>query len=152
MYLINEEKITPPHFIPVVTSFLCLRSTHRLPWWLRWWSVCLQCGRPRLHPWVGKIPWRRKWQPTPVLLPGKSHKHSTQGRKRVRKAEQLHIHSVQGGVSLTALVAFLKLPIPSASSPLCTTYLIVPGKMHSTWSAYVQHWCELKQCNVREDY
>ena len=24
-------------------------------------------------PWVGKIPWRRKWQPTPVLLPGKSH-------------------------------------------------------------------------------
>ena len=26
-----------------------------------------------LHPWVGKIPWRRKWQPTPVLLPGKFH-------------------------------------------------------------------------------
>ena len=23
--------------------------------------------------WVGKIPWRRKWQPTPVSLPGKSH-------------------------------------------------------------------------------
>ena len=25
------------------------------------------------HPWVGKIPWRRKWQPTPVFLPGESH-------------------------------------------------------------------------------
>ena len=24
-------------------------------------------------PWSGKIPWRRKWQPTPVVLPGKSH-------------------------------------------------------------------------------
>jgi len=24
-------------------------------------------------PWVGKIPWRKKWQPTPVSLPGKSH-------------------------------------------------------------------------------
>ena len=24
-------------------------------------------------PWVGRMPWRRKWQPTPVLLPGKSH-------------------------------------------------------------------------------
>ena len=24
-------------------------------------------------PWVGKSPWRRKWQPTPVFLPGKSH-------------------------------------------------------------------------------
>ena len=23
--------------------------------------------------WVGKIPWRRKWQSTPALLPGKSH-------------------------------------------------------------------------------
>ena len=24
-------------------------------------------------PWVGKIPWRRKWQPTPIFLPGKFH-------------------------------------------------------------------------------
>ena len=29
--------------------------------------------KPEFVPWVGKIPWRRKWQPTPVLLPGKSH-------------------------------------------------------------------------------
>ena len=28
--------------------------------------------RYRFDPWVGKIPWRRKWQPTPVFLPGKS--------------------------------------------------------------------------------
>ena len=26
-----------------------------------------------LIPWVGKIPWRRPWQPTPVFLPGESH-------------------------------------------------------------------------------
>ena len=25
------------------------------------------------NPWVRKIPWGRKWQPTPVFLPGKSH-------------------------------------------------------------------------------
>ena len=36
-------------------------------------SICLQCGTPRFDPWVGKIPWIRKWQPTPMLLPGKSH-------------------------------------------------------------------------------
>ena len=24
-------------------------------------------------PFIGKIPWRRKWQPTPVFLPGKAH-------------------------------------------------------------------------------
>ena len=27
------------------------------------------------HPWVRKIPWRRKWQPTPVFLPGKFQGH-----------------------------------------------------------------------------
>ena len=35
--------------------------------------VCLQCGRPSFYPLVGKIPWRRKWLPTPVFLPGESH-------------------------------------------------------------------------------
>ena len=34
---------------------------------------CLQCTRPGFDPWVGKISWRIKWQPTPVFLPGKSH-------------------------------------------------------------------------------
>ena len=29
---------------------------------------------PGFDPWVGKIPWRRKWHPTPVLLPGESHR------------------------------------------------------------------------------
>ena len=33
----------------------------------------LQCRRPGFNPWVGKIPWRRKWQPTLVLLPGEFH-------------------------------------------------------------------------------
>ena len=32
-----------------------------------------QCRRHGFDPWVGKIPQRRKWQPTPVLLPGESH-------------------------------------------------------------------------------
>ena len=27
----------------------------------------------RFHPWVQRIPWRRKRQPTPVLLPRESH-------------------------------------------------------------------------------
>ena len=32
-----------------------------------------QCRRCRFDPWVGKILWRREWQPTPVFLPGESH-------------------------------------------------------------------------------
>ena len=42
-------------------------------WWLRWYSVCLQCSRPGFNSWVRKILWRRVWQPTPVFLPGKFH-------------------------------------------------------------------------------
>ena len=38
--------------------------------------ICLQCRRRRRHEfdlWVRNIPWTRKWQPTPVFLPEKSH-------------------------------------------------------------------------------
>ena len=33
----------------------------------------LQCRRPWFDSWIGKIPWRREWQPTPVFLPGEFH-------------------------------------------------------------------------------
>ena len=32
-----------------------------------------QCRRFGFDPWVGMVPWRRKWQPAPVFLPGESH-------------------------------------------------------------------------------
>ena len=44
-----------------------------LPGWLSGKEPICQCRRRGFDPWVGKIPWRRKWQPTPVFLPGKSH-------------------------------------------------------------------------------
>ena len=34
---------------------------------------CRRHQRRGFSPWVWKIPWRRKWQPTPVLFPGESH-------------------------------------------------------------------------------
>ena len=34
--------------------------------------ICLQSGRPGFDTWVGKIPWRRAWQPTALFLPGES--------------------------------------------------------------------------------
>ena len=38
-------------------------------------SPVAQCQgmKHRFFPWVGKVPWRRKWPPAPVFLPGKSH-------------------------------------------------------------------------------
>ena len=63
-------------------------------------SVCLQCGRPGFYPWVGKIPRRRKWQPTPVFLPGKSHGqrslacYSPWGCKESDTTERFHFTSI----------------------------------------------------------
>ena len=51
---------------------------------------CRRQKRHRFNPWVWKIPWRRKWQPMTVFLPGKSHGQrslagfSPWGCKRVR--------------------------------------------------------------------
>ena len=65
-----------------------------LPWWLRGQSICYNVGG--FDPWVRKIPWRRKWQPTPVFLPEKSHElrslvgYSPWGRKESDTAERLH--------------------------------------------------------------
>ena len=47
-----------------------------LPWWPSGWESTCQCREHRrrgFDPWVRKIPWRRKWQPTPVFLSGKCH-------------------------------------------------------------------------------
>ena len=44
-----------------------------LPWWLSSKEPACQYRRCRFNPCVRKIPWRRKWHPTPVFLPVKSH-------------------------------------------------------------------------------
>ena len=41
--------------------------------WLSDTESACQCRRHKFNPWIGKIPWKRKWQPIPVFLPGKSH-------------------------------------------------------------------------------
>ena len=58
----------------IVPSFLCVSLNCLLCFSGK--SVVknhLQCRRQQLHSWVRKISWRRKWQPTPVSLLGKSH-------------------------------------------------------------------------------
>ncbi|CAI9179473.1 unnamed protein product [Rangifer tarandus platyrhynchus] len=51
----------------------CLEFVLECVWWLRGKEPTSQCGTPRFNPWVGKILWRRKWQPIPVFLPEESH-------------------------------------------------------------------------------
>ena len=57
-----------------------------------------QCRSPRFDPWVGKIIWRKEWQPIPVFLPGEFHGqrslmgHSPWGRKELNTTEPLTLH------------------------------------------------------------
>ena len=58
--------------------FLWVKKLHCPPQphpskWLRQSRICLQCKRLGFGPSVRKIPWRRKWQPTPLFLPGEFH-------------------------------------------------------------------------------
>ena len=61
-------------------------------------NLCLQFKRPGFDPWVEKIPWRRKWQPIPVFLPGEFHGQrslvgcSPWGRWESDTTERLHFH------------------------------------------------------------
>ena len=63
------------------------------------WTEWVNLIQMIIDPWVGKIPWRRKWQPTLVFLPGESHGwrnlvgYSPQGRKELDTTERLHLTS-----------------------------------------------------------
>ena len=59
----------------------------------------LRFKRRGFYPWVGKIPWSRKWLPMPVFLPGKFHGqrslegYSSWGHREPDRTEQLSTHT-----------------------------------------------------------
>ena len=55
---------------------VCATTTDKVefsPLWLRGEEFSCQRRRRMFNPWIGKIPWRRKWQPTPAFLSGDFH-------------------------------------------------------------------------------
>ena len=98
-------------------------------------SVC-QCGghkRCRFNPWVRKIPWRKKWKPAPVFLPGESREkrslvgYSPWGSQKVRHVWAQHSSTIQ-----EVFVSYLwtALPywstMPNWSSPWILWKALVP--------------------------
>ena len=86
-------------------AYVCAQSCLTLlqPYGLYWASLVAQrlkrlpaMRETRFNPWVGKLPWRRKWQTTPVFLPGESHGqrslagYSLRGRKELDTTERVH--------------------------------------------------------------
>ena len=51
----------------------CMEKDRMYARWLIGKEPTCQFSRCRFDPWIGKIPWRRKWQSSPVYLPGKSY-------------------------------------------------------------------------------
>ena len=68
MYITHTHMLQLSTFQPLCYQGPFIKT--ELSWWLKWQRICLQCGRPGFDPWVGKIPWRREWLPSPIFLPG----------------------------------------------------------------------------------
>ena len=114
--------------------------------------VHLQCRRPGFSPCIGKIPWRRKWQPIPVLLPGKSHGcrslagYSPWGRKESYTTERLHflffvrfIHIIVCSCKLFLFIPLWNVPqsiVYSVVSKLCER-LCSEHLVYASWWLYV---------------
>ena len=98
-------------------------------------SVC-QCERNkrcRFNAWVRKIPWRKKWQPTPVFLPGESHEkrslvgYSPCGSQKVGHDWAQHSSTIQ---EVFVSYFWTDLPywstVPNWSSPWILRKALVP--------------------------
>ena len=112
-------------------------------------SAC-QCRRRKrcgLDPWVGKIPWRRKWQATPIFLPGKFHGQrslggcSPRGRKKLVRTEPWNAHTATWlfPASTVNLASAENLPVTLAQSVAAKQLLLmqnclVRGMFLGPWS------------------
>ena len=106
---------------------------------IKWWyqdltggarGKCRRCKRCRFDPWVRKIPWRRKWQTTPVFLPGEPHgQRSLAGYSPWDHKERLSMNAYifqkfsfckrrTGNSVFTYFISFLFLPQDIGKIPL----------------------------------
>ena len=95
----------------------CYIPVPGLPWWLSGKESTCRCRRSWFDPWVGKISWRRKWQPTLVFLPGKSHRQRSLAGYSPWGSKELWLDLVAGW-------------------PHTCTMLISYISFHLTWSTW----------------
>ena len=132
-----------------------------LPRWLGSKESACQCRRCRFDPCIGKIPWRRKWLPSLVFLPGESLRQrsleSSMGSQRVghyRATKQAHttsltINSVPVFIAFASMInAFFpgdKDPGKNNFYPLALAGLVarIPGFIQAAWLCCVQLYLTL---------
>ena len=97
---------------------------------------CKRAKRRGFDPWVGKILWSRKWQSTPVLLPGKFHGqrslvgYSPWGCKESGMTEQLSTHII----ALQCCVRFYR-----TEKWVSDMYTYIPSSLDSL-PVFTEHW------------
>ena len=99
---------------------LCYQFSFTFTCWPHRWCLGKEssrqirwCKRCRFNPCITKTPWRRKWQPTPVFLPGESQgqrsladKRSLWGHKQSDMTKQMSTHTAQQHSGLPPLEKF----------------------------------------------
>ena len=92
--------------------------------WLRRWRICLQCRRLGFNPWVGKIPWKRDWQPTPVLSHGQRSPvgYSPKSRKELDTTRWLNTFCFLSFLHLVVYI-YISILISQFISPSTVTCL-----------------------------
>ena len=72
--ILPELSDEPQTFVsPTLWDYSINYSSISLPMWHTGKESACQCRRLWFNPWVRRIPWSRKWQPTSIFLPGKFH-------------------------------------------------------------------------------
>ena len=114
-------------------------------------SAC-NSGEPGFNPWIGKIPWRREWQPTLIFLPGESHGQrslsgcSSYSGKELDTAEATNTH-VRHVAFLEHPASFSFLCVSLVIQPLCFEYLLHTRLCSRSWqwnrNKGTRFWTEL---------
>ena len=119
-------------------------------------STC-QCKRHGFNPRVRKIPWRRKWQHTPVFLTGKSHGqrslagYSPWGHKRVnhdrvtkQQHPRLHCPDLSKPQPQTMFLIISNLELEEILAHIFTENFVVQMGPAELWGSIIQHTWILK--------
>ena len=117
------------------------------------YNIYILCGRPGFNPWVRKIPWKRKCQPSPVFLPGEFHGqrslagYSPWGLKELDMTEWLHFLSfiIYTYNNCYYIYIYINIWLLSSRQEVSSLFIFLQRRMHlnkkliSKWEIYIKH-------------
>ena len=118
-----------------------------LHWWLSGKESAYYFKRHGFDPWIRKMTWRRKWQPTPVLLPGKSHGQTEEPRGLQSLRSQRGRHNL-----LTKQQLPWETPLSTTMLCLCSVHFIFNFTVSSHFQSYLGQrlfLLPLQRCFIR---